>query len=93
MHAGFAPVDRDSGTIGGNLRRPHRFHRTLRPVSSCPHCPRSDRIGESAANYQRKRAEGQTHRQAIGALGRRRINVLWTMIQTRQPYRTRPALA
>jgi hypothetical protein len=48
---------------------------------------------ESAAYYRRKRAEGKTHRQAIGALGRRRINVLWTMIQNRQPYRTRPAPA
>jgi hypothetical protein len=48
---------------------------------------------ESASYYQRKRAEGKTHRQAIGALGRRRINVLWTMIENRQPYRTRPALA
>jgi hypothetical protein len=44
----------------------------------------------SRTYYKRKRAEGKTHRQAIGALGRRRINVLWTMIQTRQPYRARP---
>jgi hypothetical protein len=48
---------------------------------------------ESAAYYRRKRAEGKTHRQAIGALGRRRITVLWTMIQTRQPYRARPIAA
>jgi transposase len=31
-HAGFAPISRDSGTVSGNLRRPHRFHRVLRRV-------------------------------------------------------------
>jgi hypothetical protein len=33
-----------------------------------------------------------THSQALGALGRRRINVLWTMIQNQEMFRSRAAV-
>jgi transposase len=86
-HAGFAPINRDSGSVSGNLKRPHR---TLRRVFLMSALTAIRWHPESTAYYQSKRAEGKTYRQAIGALGRRRINVPWTMIQTRQPYRARP---
>ncbi|MFB6877469.1 IS110 family transposase, partial [Streptomyces sp. NPDC056323] len=35
----------------------------------------------SKAFYDRKRAEGKAHRQAIIALARRRLNVLWALIR------------
>jgi transposase len=41
---------------------------------------------ESKAFYDRKRAEGKRHNQAIIALARRRINVIWAMLNTRQPF-------
>lgn len=36
--------------------------------------------------YQRKRAEGKRHHQALIALARRRINVLYALLRTREPY-------
>lgn len=35
----------------------------------------------SKAFYERKRAEGKNHRQAVIALARRRLNVLWALIR------------
>jgi len=36
---------------------------------------------ESRAFYDRKRAEGKRHNQALIALARRRVNVLWAMLR------------
>ena len=41
----------------------------------------------SQAFYDRKRAEGKSHKQALIALARRRINVLWAMLRDRTTYR------
>ncbi|NEB13007.1 IS110 family transposase [Streptomyces coelicoflavus] len=93
--AGFAvlaPAPRDSGRVSGNLRRPRRFHRALlnamylSALSSLKNCP------ASKSYYARKRAEGKGHKQALPALARRRINVLWTMIRDGVYYQAAPAV-
>ena len=40
----------------------------------------------SRAFYARKRKEGKRHHQAIIALARRRIDVLWALLTTRKPF-------
>jgi len=85
--AGLAPVPRDSGRISGNHHRPHRYDRRLLRAcylsaqSAARYCPRS------RAFYEKKRAEGKNHKQAVLALARRRINVIWAMLRDNQPYR------
>ncbi len=37
--------------------------------------------------YDRKRAEGKSHKQALIALARRRLNVIWAMLSDRTLYR------
>lgn len=86
--AGLSPVPRDSGRISGNMRRPRRYHRGLlrafylSSMASLRSCPASQ------AYYQRKRAEGKGHKQAVLALARRRANVLWAMLRDGASYRT-----
>lgn len=88
--AGLAPAPRDSGRIRGNLHRPERCHRVLNRVFyhsamvsiTCPE--------ESRAFYDRKRAEGKKHTQAVLALARRRVNVLWALIRDKRAYQARP---
>ncbi len=48
----------------------------------------------SRAFYERKRAEGKSHKQALIALARRRISTLWAMLRDRTVYQEslRPAL-
>ncbi|MET7353242.1 IS110 family transposase, partial [Streptomyces mirabilis] len=43
--------------------------------------------------YDRKRAEGKRHVQAVLALARRRVNVLWALIRDRRCYQVTPPLA
>jgi transposase len=91
--AGLAPAPWDSGRIRGNLHRPKRYHRGLNRVFytsaliSIAHCPESRRF------YDRKRAEGKKHTQAVLALARRRVNVLWALIRENRPYQASPPLA
>ena len=46
----------------------------------------------SRVYYDRKRAEGKRHHQALIALARRRVNVLYAILRDRQPYQARPPL-
>jgi transposase len=89
--AGLAPVLRQSGKVRF-LRRPTGGNKALKRVfyqaAFCSlHSP------DSRAFYARKRREGKRHHQALIALARRRINVLWAMLQRRQPYVAAPQSA
>ena len=84
--SGLAPVPRDSGRISGNLKRPRRYdRRLLRACYLSAHVAiRSDTA--SRTYYDRKRSEGKTHTQAVLALARRRLNVLWAMLRDHSIY-------
>jgi transposase len=86
--AGLAPVPRDSGRITGNLKRPRRYNRRLlRACYLAAHIAiRTDPA--SRTYYNRKRAEGKRHTQAVIALARRRLNVLWAMLRDHKPYQS-----
>jgi transposase len=90
--AGLAPAPRDSGRVRGNLHRPRQYHRGLNRVFyysamiSLATCPQSRRF------YDRKRAEGKRHTQAVLALARRRVNVLWALLRDNRPYQATPPL-
>ncbi|MEH0636846.1 IS110 family transposase [Streptomyces bottropensis] len=87
--AGVAPTPRDSGSVNGNLHRPRRYHRGLQRVFytsaliSIRNCDASRRF------YERKRAKGKRHVQAVLALARRRVNVLWALIRDGRCYQDR----
>ncbi|MET8516493.1 IS110 family transposase [Streptomyces sp. NPDC005077] len=79
--AGLAPVPKDSGRISGNMRRPRRYCRRLLRVFYMSAMVAARCCPTSKAFYDRKRAEGKGHRQAIIALARRRLNVLWALMR------------
>lgn len=78
---GVAPVPRDSGKVSGNLRRPQRYNRRLQRVFYTSALFSIRRCEESRRFYDRKRAEGKRHTQAVLALARRRVNVLWALLR------------
>ena len=47
------------------------------------------RTPESKAFYDRKRREGKRHHQALLALARRRVDVLWAILRDRRPFTPR----
>jgi len=82
--AGIAPVLKQSGktrflrrALGGNKALKRVFYQSA-------FCSLSHPL--SRAFYDRKRREGKRHHQAVIALARRRVNVLWAMLAHRQPY-------
>jgi transposase len=88
--AGLAPVPRDSGRRTGNLHRPQRYNRTMQRVFYVSAMSVIGRPGASQDYYQRKRAEGKRHIQAVMALSRRRVNVLWATLRDNKPYAFTP---
>lgn len=87
---GVAPVPRDSGKISGNLRRPRRYNRRLQRVFYISALFSIRHSEDSRRFYERKRAEGKHHIQAVLALARRRVNVLWALLRDGRCYELTP---
>lgn len=84
--AGIAPVLRQSGKTRF-LRRPAGGNKTLKRVFyQSAFCSLGH--NDSRAFYARKRREGKRHHQAVIALARRRVNVLWAVLHSRTPFQT-----
>ncbi|RPH65156.1 MAG: IS110 family transposase [Burkholderiales bacterium] len=84
---GLAPVLKQSGKSrrmqrpnGGNKGLKRVFYQSAFASLSSPN---------SRAFYGRKRSEGKRHHQAVIALARRRVNVLWAVLRDRTPYASR----
>lgn len=82
--AGLAPVLKQSGKVrylqrarGGNKALKRVFYQSAFCSLSHP---------TSRAFYDRKRAEGKRHHQAVLALARRRVNVLHAMLRDRRQF-------
>lgn len=89
-YAGLAPVPRDSGRVRGNLHRPKRYHRRLRRVFYLAALSAIRPHGASRTFYQRKRAEGKLHTQALIALARRLIEVIWALLRDGREFQDSP---
>ncbi|MFO1208299.1 MAG: IS110 family transposase [Amaricoccus sp.] len=82
--AGIAPVLRQSGRTRF-LRRPNGGNKGLKRIFyQSAFCSLGHR--DSRAFYDRKRREGKRHHQAVIALARRRVNVLWAVLHSRTPF-------
>jgi transposase len=90
--AGIAPVLRASGNLSYK-RRPKKGSRALKKVFYQSAYCASGHHDKSRGYYQRKRAEGKMHDQAVVALARRRVNVLWAMLRDRTTYQEAPLAA
>jgi transposase len=91
-YAGLAPVPRDSGRRTGNLHRPKRYHRGLRRVFYMAALSSLRARGASHAFYRRKRDERLRHSQALIALARRLVDVLWALLRdNRESHNSAPA--
>ncbi|MEV5541703.1 IS110 family transposase [Saccharopolyspora shandongensis] len=89
--AGLAPAPRDSGRVSGNLHRPRRYDRRLLRAFYLSSLASIRWCTASKTYYDRKRAEGKRHTQAVIALARRRLNVLWAMLRDNTQYQAEPS--
>jgi transposase len=92
--AGLVPVPRDSGRRTGNLHRPNRYNRRLRRALYLAARASIVRDGPNRDYYLKKRREGRRHTQALIALARRRVDVLWALLRDNRYFTpTAPATA
>jgi transposase len=88
--AGLVPVPNDSGRRAGNLHKPRRYSRPLRRVLYLSAQTSMMRDGPSRDYYLKKRQHARTHNQAVIALARRRVDVLWALLRDNRTYAATP---
>ncbi|MHB1571993.1 MAG: IS110 family RNA-guided transposase [Solirubrobacteraceae bacterium] len=88
--AGLVPVPNDSGRRSGNLHKPRRYNRPLRRVLYLSAQTSMIRPGPNRDYYLKKRAQNRPHNQAVIALARRRIDVLWALLRDNRTWATAP---
>jgi len=87
-YAGLVPAAHDSGKRVGNHRKGRGGNKVLKRVFYQSAFSSMRGVPESRAFYDRKRAEGKRHTQAVIALARRRVNVLWAMLRDGTTFET-----
>jgi transposase len=90
-YAGLVPAARDSGKRVGNDRRMRGGNKVLKRVFYQSAFASLRSSPESRTFYDRKRREGKKHTQALIALARRRVNVLWAMLRDGATFEARSA--
>ena len=90
-YAGLVPAARDSGKRVGNRRRMRGGNKVLKRVFYQSAFASLRGCAQSRAFYDRKRAEGKRHTQALVALARRRVNVVWAMLRDGSEFEERSA--
>jgi transposase len=90
-YSGLVPAANDSGKRIGNNRRMRGGNKNLKRVFYQAAFASLRSSPESRAFYDRKRAEGKRHIQALIALARRRVNVIWAMLRDGTTFHTRSA--
>jgi transposase len=88
---GLVPAANDSGKRVGNNRRMRGGNKNLKRVFYQSAFASLRSSPESRAFYDRKRTEGKRHVQALIALARRRVNVVWAMLRDGTTFEARTA--
>lgn len=88
--AGLVPVPRDSGRRTGNMHRPQRYSRRLRRVFYLSAQTSIIKNGPNRDYYLKKRSQGCKHVQALIALARRRVDVLWALLRDNRVFQPTP---
>jgi transposase len=89
LYLGMAPLDRSSGKSRGS--KPPRHVNTRAKAAMMTAIDHHRKlVPQSQRYYERKRAQGKTHNQAIRALGRHLCRVIFKMLSQDRPYRIDP---
>ncbi len=89
LYLGMATLDNSSGKYRGSKAPKHVNARAKAAMMTAIDHHRK-RVPQSQRYYEKKRAEGKRHNQAIRALGRHLCRVIFKMLNQERPYRTEP---
>ncbi len=89
LYLGMASLDNSSGKFRGSKAPKHVNTRAKAAMMAAVDHHRK-RVPQSQRYYEKKRAEGKKHNQAIRALGRHLCRVIFKMLTEERPYRINP---
>jgi transposase len=85
VYTGMAPLDHSSG-VRSRGKRPKCVNARCQAALMTCIVRHMRYVPDSRAYYDRKRAQGKTHNQAVRALGRHLVRVIWKMLINERPY-------
>ncbi len=85
LYLGMAPLDNTSGKYHGS-KSPRQVNARAKAAMMAGVDQHRKQIPQSQRYYEKKRAEGKTHNQAIRALGRQLVRVIWSMLTNNRDY-------
>jgi transposase len=88
LYVGMCPLDRQSGQSHGT-RSPRQVNWRAKAALMTAVARHIAQVPESRAYYEKKRAEGKKHNQAVRALGRHMVRVMWSMHRQERDYKLR----
>jgi len=88
LYLGMATLDNQSGQHHGT-RRPRQVNGRAKAAMMTAVARHIGCVPQSKAYYDKKRAEGKRHNQAVRALGRHLVRVIWSMLRQERDYELR----
>jgi len=88
LYLGMATLDNQSGQYHGT-KRPRQVNKRAKAAMMTAVARHIECVPQSKAYYDKKRAEGKTHNQAVRALGRHLVRVIWSMLRDDRDYELR----
>jgi transposase len=89
LYLGMAVLDNSSGNYEGTKKAQHVCNRGKRAMMTAV-ARHIDYVAEAKKYYNKKRMEGKKHNQAIRALGRHMVRVIWSMLKNKRDYESYP---
>lgn len=87
----MATLDNRSGDSDG-VKPPRQINTRAKAAMMVAAARHLEQVPASRAYYEKKRTEGKTHNQAIRALGRQLVRVIWSMLKRGRDYELRAAV-
>ncbi len=88
LYLGMAVLNNDSGKLERARTAKHVNVRAKMAMMNAT-ARHIDKVTEAKIYYDKKRAEGKKHNQAIRSLGRHMVRVIWSMLKNNRDYRTK----
>jgi transposase len=88
LYLGMATLEHSSGKTTG-AKRPRQVNARAKAAMMTAVARHQDNVAASRTYYEKKRAQGKTHNQAIRALGRQLVRVIWSMLKHGRDYELR----
>jgi len=90
VYLGMATLDNRSGDAEGS-KPPRQVNTRAKAAMMVAVARHVEQVPVSRVFYEKKRVQGKTHNQAVRALGRHMVRVIWSMLKHGRDYQLRPA--